>query len=393
MNITETKTNYKVIYIGGALDHTVLPIILKLHAKYDDDFLFVATKSLPQSRQELGYGTFNNSYNFVFEAYGSKDNIKHARTLIYNATIVLCGSITNRYLIRKRLFSAKITFLITERFYKEKTTILRFFRRLFGTVIHYHFFNKKNKYALCIGGYAPNDLDKAHLFKGKRLKWGYFTEYSSLSFEDLEKNKQNNFANISWVGRFVDVKQPFMMISLAHFLKLQGKRFKINMVGYGPLLDDFKRCVNENNLENEIIVHGALPLDKKEKVLNETNVFVFSSTQEEGWGAVVNESLGSGCLVVASKQSGAGSALIKHGVNGFLFDCFSQEELNNLMLDIVTNYHQLSYIRKNGYDLIHSLWNQGVAANRLCEIIQSLINSSHLFFYDDGPCSEAIAFK
>lgn len=36
-------------------------------------------------------------------------------------------------------------------------------------------------------------------------------------------------------------------------------------------------------------------------------------------GAVVDEAMSCGCAVVASNVTGAGAAIIKHGMNGFLF--------------------------------------------------------------------------
>ena len=389
----KNANRYKLIYVGGALDHTVLPIVLKLYKEYKDDFLFIASKEAPLSRKELGYGSFNNSYDCVFNGFGNKENKINARNLIFNADVVLYGSVADRYLLRKRLFSRKITISITERIYKEPSTFLKCFRRIFGTIFHYYLFPKKNKYALCIGGYAPNDFEKAHLYKGKCLKWAYFTDYSKLSFEDLDKQKQDKKINIAWIGRFIDIKQPQMVIKLAKFLCENNVSFEIKMIGYGPLLDNCKKIIEENDLQKKVILTGALPLEKKEDILNKTNIFLFTSTQEEGWGAVVNEALGSACLVVASKESGAPSQLIKDGENGFLFNCFDQDKFNELVLASIKNYKNLVEVRKNGYNLIHTLWNEDVASQRLINIIKELTDQKKPSFYDDGPCGEALAIK
>ena len=387
----KNASHYKLIYVGGALDHTVLPIVLKLYKEYKNDFLFIASKEAPLSRKELGYGSFNNSYDFVYNGFGAKENKTNARKLIYDADVVLFGSVSDRYLLRKRLFSRKISISITERIYKEPRTFLRSIKRIFGTILHYYLFPRKNKYALCIGGYTPNDFDRARLYKGKCLKWAYFTDYSKLSFGELDQQKKDRKINIAWVGRFIDVKQPQMVIKLAKFLHENNVAFEIKMIGYGPLLSDCKNAIEENGLQNKVILTGALPLEKKEGVLNKANIFLFTSTQEEGWGAVVNEALGSACLVVASKESGAPSQLIKDGENGFLFNCFDQTKFNELVLTSINNYRDLDKVRRNGYDLVHTLWNEDVASHRLINVIKELTNENKLPFYDDGPCSEALA--
>ena len=386
-------SHYKIIYVGGALDHTVLPVVLNLYKKYKNDFLFIASKPTPLSRKELGYGSFNNSYDFVFNGYGGKGNKRAARNIIFNADVVLYGSVADRYLIRKRLFSEKVSISITERIYKEPPTFLRILRRFIGTVLHYKFFPKKNKYALCIGGYAPNDFDCANLYEGKRFKWAYFTDFSKLSFEELESQKKHDKIHISWIGRFIDVKQPHMVIALANYLTSCNIPFEIKMVGYGPLIDSCKKIIEEEGQQKKVVITGALSLEEKEKVLNSTNIFIFTSTREEGWGAVVNEALGSGCLVIASKESGAPSQLIKDKVNGFLFNCTSQLELNEIVLSAIKNYNKLKSVRRNGYDLVHHLWNANVASERLIKMIDLFLEEKSPSFFDDGPCSEAVVIK
>lgn len=44
-----------------------------------------------------------------------------------------------------------------------------------------------------------------------------------------------------------------------------------------------------------------------------------TSDRFEGWGAVANESLANGCVLVASDAIGSSPYLISDGVNGFMF--------------------------------------------------------------------------
>ena len=50
----------KIVFIGGALDHTNLPFCYKLFEYYKDDFLFIATEKENADRKALNYG--NNKY-------------------------------------------------------------------------------------------------------------------------------------------------------------------------------------------------------------------------------------------------------------------------------------------------------------------------------------------
>ena len=46
--------------------------------------------------------------------------------------------------------------------------------------------------------------------------------------------------------------------------------------------------------------------------MEQANIFIISSTHEEGWGAVVNEAMNSGCVVIGSHAAGAVPFLIEN---------------------------------------------------------------------------------
>lgn len=385
---------YRVIFISGVLDHINLPICLELKKHYGDSFLFLSTIEMPASRLAIGYGKYDDLYDFVLPAYESEDNFELARKLTNDADIVLYGSVPKRSLIRSRLRSKKITFQVSERFFKEKTTFKNFWRRVVGILIHYYSFPQRNKYILCEGGYVANDLDICHLYRNKRLKWGYFTNYTNKPFLDLINEKSKNAKlTLLWVGRFVALKRPRIAINLAKFLDENHIDFELKMVGYGPILEECRIYAEQLGLSNKVIFTGALNLEEKEKTMNEAKLFLFTSAREEGWGAVVNEAMGSACVVIASAEAGAPTALIEDGRNGYLFKNGNQIQLNNLVADLAKDIAKNTYIQENAYTTIHNLWNHEIAVDRLSKIIDSLLERGTFSFEKDGPCSEAIAIK
>ena len=50
------------------------------------------------------------------------------------------------------------------------------------------------------------------------------------------------------------------------------------------------------------------------------HIYCLTSDKNEGWGAVLNEAMSSGCCPVSSIEAGATPYLVKDGVNGFSFD-------------------------------------------------------------------------
>lgn len=379
----------RIVFIGGCLDHTNLPFCLKLYEFYKDDFLFINTEKEYSERKALNYGKDYTETPFLFDATNDL-NTKQIIKICYDADILIYGGIRNRKLIRKRLRSKKITFKLTERFFKNNKPYG--LKSIIGTIYHYYFFSQKNKYVLCMGGYVANDLDRYRLFKNKRFNWGYFTDGSSLTFDELNNLKNKN-PNILWVGRFIDVKQPLSVIHLAKYLSDNNLNFNITMVGYGELLDKCKLEVNKYNLSDRVRFTGAISLQEKQSLMDKSNIFIFTSTYGEGWGAVVNEAMSSACLTIGTTLSGSSSALIKQNENGFLYNPFDQKEFNELVKNCLTNYHSCETMRKNAYDTIHNLWNIDIASERLINIFEQLIKENKFEFYESGPCSEAKPFK
>ena len=382
----KTKTIYKIVYVGGAVDHIVLPIITELYKIYKDDFLFISTYSKAGLRTEIGYDYSNIELPFVKKSYLSKSDFLFCRKIINDATVVIYQTVANKSILRSRLFSTKLTFKCTERFYKTKTNVKNFLRRYLGTIYHYHFFPKKNKYVLCMGGYVADDLRKAHLFKGNKLTWGYFTESTKLSFNELIKLKGFNEKPLfCWIGRFVQEKQPLMVLKLASFLSKNRVDFKIKMGGYGPLIAECEQYIEENKLQKYVEILGPLDLQQKEALMNSANYFLFTSTNEEGWGAVVNEAMGSACVCFAAKEAGSPKTLIEDNKNGYLFSCYNQDEFNNLVIDKIRldNYE----ISKNAYSDIKEYWNAKTAAKNLAFFIKTLLTDNKKIFIDKGPCS------
>lgn len=388
MRKIDSIKKYRLVYVGGAVDHIILPIITELYNIYNDQFLFVSTYEKAGLRTGIGYDYSKNKFSFVKKSYISKNAFNECRQIINNADVVIYQNVKDRKIIRKRLFSSKVTFKCTERFYKTKTTIKNFPRRFLGTIYHYHLFNKKNKFVLCMGGYTAIDLKKAHLFKEKMLTWGYFTDTTKLQFADLSTlKKKNDKPLFCWVGRFVKEKQPLMVIKLGEFLRDKGLDFKIKMGGYGPLKDECKKYIELNNLTDYIEILGSLTLDEKEKLMNQSNYHLFTSTNEEGWGAVVNEAMGSACVCFATKESGSPKTLINDRQNGYLFSCHNQDQLNKMVYDELCSPNKT--ISKNAYDSILNYWNSKTAAIKLSKFIENYLNKNIIEFEEFGPCAKS----
>ena len=61
--------------------------------------------------------------------------------------------------------------------------------------------------------------------------------------------------------------------------------------------------------------------------MEKCHIHLFTSDYLEGWGAVVNEAMNSGCVEVANVEVGAAPFLINHGENGLVYKDGSYEDM------------------------------------------------------------------
>ena len=121
-----------------------------------------------------------------------------------------------------------------------------------------------------------------------------------------------------------------------------------------------------------------------------SQILLCTSDYEEGWGAVVNEGLNSRCAVLASHAMGATPYLIKHEKNGLVFKSEDQNDFNDKLFRLATDGALRKSLSDEGYNTIESLWNANVAAGRLLDFADGLMNGE-IKKYEDGPMSVAEA--
>lgn len=138
--------------------------------------------------------------------------------------------------------------------------------------------------------------------------------------------------------------------------------------------------------------------------MREHHLFLFTSDRNEGWGAVANEAMSNGCLLVASNHIGSIPFLVKDKENGLVFNSskvntgfygdsvkVDNDALNSLLSQVLwcfDNISQCSVIAQAGYKTLRDTWSPDNAAHSLLLLIHDLIrdDDTHL---TSGPCSKA----
>lgn len=377
----------KIAFISNFLNHHQLPFCIEMCKKTDNQFYFIATETIPKERLELGYEDMNAKYSFVIEAYKNDSEKEKALECAENCDIVIIGSAPDEY-IKKRLRENKLTFRYSERILKKGT-----WRVIDPRIIGYLYANhtkyrRKNLYMLCASAYTAYDFSLAKAYIGKCYKWGYFPETRKYDIKQLIKDKnKNDKIQLLWVARFIDWKHPELPIKLAKWLKTKNYNFKLQMIGCGPLLEKMKNKVIKEQLLDCVEIMGAKKTSEVREYMEKANIFLATSDQNEGWGAVVNEAMNSACVVVGNKKIGSIPFLIKDGKNGFTYS--RKKDFFNKVKVAIENRDKQEKISEEAYNTIVNTWNAKNATHNFLELSNSLLKHENLII-NEGPCSKAV---
>ena len=163
----------------------------------------------------------------------------------------------------------------------------------------------------------------------------------------------------------------------------------MDIIGDGELKADIHRQIMEHHLEKSVTMHGFIAPDQVRNYMDRADIFLFTSDFHEGWGAVLNEAMNSGCACVASHAIGAAPYLIHDGENGFLYRNGDTQQLCNQVETLVKNTSLCRTVGLNAYRTIADTWNADAAAKRLIAFCKAIKHQEKAPEYQDGPMSKA----
>lgn len=373
----------KIVFVSNYYNHHQSALSQAFYNNTQGEYRFIQTVPMEEERIKMGWG--ENLPNFVIESYKDKKTFQECRELIFGADVVIVGGGHEvEKLVRKRIQANKITFRYSERIYKNwknRITIpLRF--------IKYHLTNAKNTYLLCASAYAAQDYALTGNFIGKAYKWGYFPAVKK--YENIEKLIADKTpVSILWVARLIRWKHPDIPIRVAKHLKQAGYKFHLSLIGNGELEDEIREMIKEEDVEDCVFMLGAMKPDEVRKHMEQSEIFICTSDFNEGWGAVMNESMNSACAVVASHAIGSVPFLINDGENGFVYKNGNIDDLFNKVKFLLDNPEKRKQMSLNAYKTMVETWNAENAVKQFLLLNDALTNGNVGGTGKYGPCSFA----
>lgn len=374
-----------VLFLSNFFNHHQKPLSDALFELLGANYHFVETAYMSTSRKQLGWG------GIEYPSYVIRPDQAFTATtqeLIDSADVVIVGSAPER-LLKNRIRTGKLIFRYSERPLKKGMEWKKYFPRLILWNLRSPFW--KPIYMLCASAYTASDYAKFGLFRNRCFKWGYFPKtYQYADSDKLIESKQPN--SIVWVARHIPLKHPEAAIELGKRLKQDGYKFSITMIGNGPLLNHTTASVIRENLENEIHVIGAVSPEEVRTYMEASQIHIFTSDRNEGWGAVLNEAMNSACVPVVSSAVGAAAFLVEDGKNGFLYD--TVDELYKNVKYLLDHNEERTQMARAAYHTIVDEWNAENAAEQFISLVSQLLEGKKKpVVREKGVCSKAEIIK
>ena len=383
----------KLIFLSNYINHHQVPLSDELFRYFGEDYKFIATIPMHEWRRKLGYEDYSDK-PYVLSSYESASKYNEAVRLINAADVVIIGSAPDSF-IEKRLQENKLTFRYAERYFKNRPWYFPD-PRVFINFYKNHFrYRNKNLYMLAASAYTVNDVYHMHCYKDKVYKWGYFTRVDNLALEasqKLDASSAESAPHLMWCARFLRWKHPELPVLLAARLKSKGYQFTIDMYGSGEEFENIKKLATQLQVNDVVAFCGNQPNEQILQQMRTHDIFLFTSDRNEGWGAVLNESMSNGCAVVASNRIGAAPLLINDGINGLLFKSENLVSLEEKVSYLLDHPKERIEMAKNAVMTMRNEWSPKIAAQRFMYLVEQLLHGSDSEF-KEGPCSKAYPYK
>ena len=347
-------------------------------------FAMVCWESGMEDRKQLGWWE-DYEYPWLVKAWKSAEEYTRAIDILRSAEIVIWGYAPEEE-IATRVARNKLTFRYTERFFKRgrwrilDPRVLRAALQIHGSSRH------RAHHLLAVGPYCASDYRLLRSFPGRMWRWGYFPQVP----DRLNRKESGDEMVILWAGRMLDLKRVDLLLEGAAWARAEGSgHFRVRLIGYGPEEERLRALARRLGLADSCEFLGPMSPEDVWKAMEQADIYVFPSNQQEGWGAVVNEAMSYGCCVIGSQSAGSVPWLIRDGMNGYIFCGHSAEKLGRILLRCLESPARTREMGVAAHNTMVSLWSPQVAAERFLQLCDALEAGKPPSFGDGGPCSPA----
>lgn len=300
-------------------------------------------------------------------------------------TFIKCLYITINKILNKEIDIAHIHMASKGSFYRKSLIVLicKIFKK--PVIIHVHgacfkeYYNDMNKLMRNYCNYVFNKADKIIVLSEQWKKFflqivnenkiSIVANFVFLPKNDKFKKKENNILNILFLGRLGERKGTYDLIKSTKLLKDNDININLILAGDGNI-EECKRLINENGLNDRVEITGWIEKSEKEKYLKNADIVVLPSYYES-FGLSLIEAM-SYKIPVIGTWGGEVKEVIRNGIDGILINPGNIEEISE-KIEILVNNKELRYkFSINGYERVVDKFSDITAIKKLEKIYNEL---------------------
>jgi glycosyltransferase involved in cell wall biosynthesis len=346
--------------------------------------MYAAMKPLPPWRECMGW-VLESEYGHLLRPCSSAEDARVVDELWRDADVVICCErLFDR--MRERVCNGRLTFYMSERWLKAPLGWLRVLRPSWIRALSQLVKLSRNKcfHYLSIGVFAWRDMERLAFF-GDRM-WMFHYPLDSVMERDLARIPGDRPLRVLYAGRMLSLKRPGDVLRGFAIMKKRIPDACLTMLGDGPEVQALRDLAVREGIQDAVSFLPARPMNEVWAEMAASDVFILASSAREGWGVVVNEAMSQGCVVVASRATGAAATMIEDGVNGLLFDTGDFHAMGNLLsalgADASLRVRLSRAARRTAGE-----WSAGESARRFVAVAEALLNRENAPVYESGPMS------
>lgn len=367
----------KIVFVSNFLNHHQIPFCEELMQKVDE-FYFVAT----ENGSSQGYQK-TETRDYLIDYNTDKDKCESE---VLSADAVIFGACPDE-LVELRMKENKLSFIYSERIFKKGFLHCIIPRNIKMLKKRYLSHKNKNLYVLAASAFLAYDLSSLGFPVNKIFKWGYFPECNVT--DDVTEKQPNT---ILYVGRLLVLKHVETIIETAKLLKKDGFDFKACIVGEGPEKENLIALRDKYRLEKYVEFVDSKTHEEVLEIMQKSSIYMFTSDYNEGWGAVLNESMACGCAVVASSAIGSVPFLIQHNENGMIYKYGNHKNAYRVVKELLVDNEKTITLGAKAKESIIS-YDYKTAAERLLNGINEFYGSGTITPYHSGVFSSVEIIK
>ncbi len=171
---------------------------------------------------------------------------------------------------------------------------------------------------------------------------------------DAYSQRTSDTVNCFAVGRMVPKKAPLITIRAFEKASLECPNLHLDFIGNGVLFSAVEEYVEQNQLSDQITLHGSQPNDFVLDLMKKAEIFLQHSItdpqtgNEEGLPVAILEAMANGLPIVTSKHAGIPEAVIS-GVNGYLVNEGDENSMAHCIIDLYNDSAMREKLGRNSW--------------------------------------------